>query len=93
MYSVPAVECVLNPDEGLLQIRPVSYLLDHDDWHRWGSNPQLRLGMYSETAVRMSSNQTTDEVMNQRRYGALPLSYGATLQVAPAGLEPTTPGS
>ena len=46
MYSVPAVECVLNPDE----------------------------------------------VVNQRRYGVLPLNYGAEYQVAPVGLEPTTRG-
>ena len=38
----------------------------------------------------------TDEVVNQRVYGVLPLNYGAafgvTHQVAPVGIEPTTSG-
>jgi hypothetical protein len=35
-----------------------------------------------------------DEVVCQRVYGALPLSYGAMFEnkVAPVGLEPTTSG-
>ena len=37
--------------------------------------------------------KTTDEVMNQSRYGALPLSYGATCyRMAPTGFEPATSG-
>ena len=35
----------------------------------------------------------TDEVVESETYGALPLSYGATLiGIAPAGFEPATPG-
>jgi len=34
----------------------------------------------------------TDEVLNQRRYGALPLSYGALVSTTPTGFEPATPG-
>ena len=38
--------------------------------------------------------KTIDEVMCQRIYGALPLSYGAMIciKIAPVGLEPTTSG-
>ena len=37
--------------------------------------------------------KVTDEVDESEIYGALPLSYGAAIKIAPVGLEPTTPGS
>ena len=46
--------------------------------------------MYSAPAVERVLNP--DEVVNQRRYGVLPLNYGAEYQVASVGLEPTTRG-
>ena len=46
--------------------------------------------MYPAPAVERVLNP--DEVVNQRRYGVLPLNYGAEYQVAPVGLEPTTSG-
>lgn len=49
--------------------------------------------MYSEPAVKCCF-KTIDEVMCQRVFGALPLSYGAMIciKVAPVGFEPTTSG-
>lgn len=61
--------------------------------HRQAS---LRYKSYEHTLFVPSffeRKMVTDEVMNQRRYGALPLSYGAALRIAPVGFEPTTPGS
>ena len=34
----------------------------------------------------------TDEVVESEWYGALPLSYGAVVEIAPVGFEPTIPG-
>jgi hypothetical protein len=38
------------------------------------------------------AKKVTDEVVESEFYGALPLSYGAMVEIAPVGLEPTTPG-
>ena len=40
----------------------------------------------ASSAVRMFSNQMTDEVVNQSRYGALPLSYGAAFASRAGGI-------
>ena len=47
--------------------------------------------MYSTPAVECVLG--TDEVFEPETHGALPLSYGAKFQVAPVGIEPTTPGT
>jgi hypothetical protein len=39
-----------------------------------------------KTAVRMFANQMTDEVVNQSRYGALPLSYDAAIASRAGGI-------
>ena len=47
------------------------------------------------TGSQVNVRKMIDEVMCQRIYGALPLSYGAMfeIKVAPVGFEPTTSGS
>ena len=52
--------------------------------------PWLTWWMYSAPAVEPVLNP--DEVVHQRRYGVLPLNYGAKCQFAPVGLEPTISG-
>ena len=62
-------------------------------YERAGRDSNL-LNHVLRTGSQVSVCIMIDEVMCQRVYGALPLSYGAMFKnkVAPVGLEPTTSG-
>ena len=88
MYSEPSVEHILVHLTKLwTEIRPAY------QYERAGRDSNL-LNHVLRTGSQVSVCFMIDEVMCQRVYGALPLSYGAMFQnkVAPVGLEPTTSG-
>ena len=91
MYSEPSVECVSTKTLDEVVARDPARIVCYE---RAGRDSNL-LSHVLRTGSQVSVRKMIDEVMCQRVYGALPLSYGAMFEnrVAPVGLEPTTSGS